>query len=316
MSLTLCYKALSDDSRLRILKALSRSSFSVQELTQILNITQSTVSHHLKVLTQAGMVESQKNGTWVYYRLCEQNNSNPEQNTAALLIDQFITLSKSNPVGALNGLSSTLESDDKIIEKLLEEKREELKKFFDSAAPRWKTIREQVVGHDSYFNEVLKYIRRDETLLELGCGAGAFLDALLPRPGATIAVDYSESMLEAAKKNLGRKADSADLRLGYLEHLPVANSSVNVTVSYMVMPFIRDPKIVLTDVYRALKNDGRIILVESGLLETDPSCYPTENLPRAPINQIMHWLKSVGFQAVENKEISKDVFLIIGTKNI
>jgi hypothetical protein len=30
----------------------------------------------------------------------------------------------------------------------------------------------------------------------------------------------------------------------------------------------------------------------------------------------MHWLKSVGFQAVENKEISKDVFLIIGTKNI
>jgi ubiquinone/menaquinone biosynthesis C-methylase UbiE len=123
-------------------------------------------------------------------------------------------------------------------------------------------------------------------------------------------------MLEAAKKNLGRKADSADLRLGYLEHLPVANSSVNVTVSYMVMPFIRDPKIVLTDVYRALKNDGRIILVESGLLETDPSCYPTENLPRAPINQIMHWLKSVGFQAVENKEISKDVFLIIGTKNI
>lgn len=255
MNITDAYKALADESRLRLINALNHSSFTVQELTQILGIGQSTVSHHLKILTQAGIVKAEKNGTWVYYRLLEKENPT----AGALITDHFLHSLKDT---LSNGLTPRFEADQKTIDKLLNEKRDAIKNFFDSAASHWKTLREEIQGPESFFNEILKQIRPNETLLELGCGTGSFLDAALPRPGKTIAVDYSEAMLEATRKNLSSKISSVDLRLGYLEHLPVENESVDAALSYMVIHHINDPKLVIKDVSRVLKPGGRFFIVE------------------------------------------------------
>ncbi len=69
-------QALSDPSRVRILKMLEAGERCVCELTACLALAQSTVSRHLAVLRQAGLVEDRKEGLWVYYRL-------PEAPTAA-----------------------------------------------------------------------------------------------------------------------------------------------------------------------------------------------------------------------------------------
>ena len=65
-------KALADPARLRLISIIAASEGQeacVCDLTEPLNIGQPTVSHHLKVLTEAGFVTRSKRGTWAYYKL-------------------------------------------------------------------------------------------------------------------------------------------------------------------------------------------------------------------------------------------------------
>lgn len=65
-------KALSDPNRVKAMKMLGARPLCVCEITAILGLAQPTVSKHLKVLEEAGLVESWKEGSWVNYRLPEQ----------------------------------------------------------------------------------------------------------------------------------------------------------------------------------------------------------------------------------------------------
>ena len=62
-------KALSDPSRIKVVKALEVRELCVCELRAVLGLAQPTVSKHLKVLEEAGLVASRKEGQWVHYRL-------------------------------------------------------------------------------------------------------------------------------------------------------------------------------------------------------------------------------------------------------
>lgn len=63
------FKALSDPTRLQILYLLQSSDLCVCEMMQILKKPQSTVSHHLNVLKNAGLLKPRKKGLWIYYTL-------------------------------------------------------------------------------------------------------------------------------------------------------------------------------------------------------------------------------------------------------
>lgn len=71
-------KALGDKSRLRIINILSERSLCVYELTEVLKLSQSTVSGHLRVLKDARIVEDKKDGLWVEYRLCKDYKFNSD----------------------------------------------------------------------------------------------------------------------------------------------------------------------------------------------------------------------------------------------
>ncbi len=62
-------KALSDPNRVRIIKMLGRQELCVCEFTSLLDLAQSTVSKHLKILEEAGLVDYRKQGSWIIYRL-------------------------------------------------------------------------------------------------------------------------------------------------------------------------------------------------------------------------------------------------------
>ncbi|MFZ2445138.1 MAG: metalloregulator ArsR/SmtB family transcription factor [Syntrophobacteraceae bacterium] len=74
-SLIKVMKALSDPNRLKILKILQRKEMCVCEMRAALEIAQPTVSSHLKVLEEAGLVEFKKEGLWVNYSLAKGNDS-------------------------------------------------------------------------------------------------------------------------------------------------------------------------------------------------------------------------------------------------
>ena len=66
-------KALADENRLRALFALSGRELCVCQIIELLGLAPSTVSKHLSILRHARLVESRKNGRWMFYRLAGDN---------------------------------------------------------------------------------------------------------------------------------------------------------------------------------------------------------------------------------------------------
>ena len=62
-------KALADENRVRVLLALRKGELCVCQITELLGLAPSTVSRHLSILFQSGLVESRKDGRWIYYQL-------------------------------------------------------------------------------------------------------------------------------------------------------------------------------------------------------------------------------------------------------
>jgi len=65
------FKALSDETRLRILKLLERDELCVCDIVAALGMSQPKVSFHLNVLKEAGLIKDRKDGRWIHYRLDE-----------------------------------------------------------------------------------------------------------------------------------------------------------------------------------------------------------------------------------------------------
>lgn len=64
------FKALGDENRIRILKLLHSGEKCACKLLEELNISQSTLSHHMKILCDAGIVTGRKEGKWMHYSIC------------------------------------------------------------------------------------------------------------------------------------------------------------------------------------------------------------------------------------------------------
>jgi len=78
-------KALSDPNRVRTLKLLEEGERCVCEIQAVLGLAQSTVSAHMKILEEAGLVHRRRQGTWILYRLAEE----PESEYAAAMLVQL-----------------------------------------------------------------------------------------------------------------------------------------------------------------------------------------------------------------------------------
>jgi ArsR family transcriptional regulator len=299
------YKALADESRLRVLHVLSHGYFNVQELTSVLGLSQPTISHHLKTLQQAGLIKSHKEGTWTYHSLV----STGSETAAGAVISNFLELAL-NPAG--DAYLPSLTEDRKIITGLRDRKRDRSRLFFESVASNWKEMRDEATGSPSYLEELVGHLPSEGTLLELGCGTGALLERILPRKGNTIGVDYSQAMLDEAKSNLGKLKGEVDLRLGYLEHLPLGDESVDTAVAYMVLHHLPTPREALRDIFRVLQPGGRLMIVD--MLPHNKE-YMRERYADLWLgfdaDEMQSWLTECGFKDVQIKDLGerKEVFL-------
>jgi ArsR family transcriptional regulator, arsenate/arsenite/antimonite-responsive transcriptional repressor len=86
--LTRLFRALGDETRLRMVAMLSHGELCVCHLERALELPQPTVSRQLGILRMAGVVEARREGTWVYYKLAEQEHG-PVQTVLATLTAAF-----------------------------------------------------------------------------------------------------------------------------------------------------------------------------------------------------------------------------------
>ena len=82
-------KALSDTNRVRALMALRKGELCVCQIIELLGLAPSTVSKHMSVLKQAGLVDSRKDSRWVYYRLADETTAGRDRYT---MIDLLFSL--------------------------------------------------------------------------------------------------------------------------------------------------------------------------------------------------------------------------------
>ena len=82
-------KALSDENRVRAMMALTGGELCVCQIIELVGLAPSTVSKHMAVLHQAGLVDTRKEGRWIYYRLAETSDL-PCTKAALAMIEQCL----------------------------------------------------------------------------------------------------------------------------------------------------------------------------------------------------------------------------------
>lgn len=125
---------------------------------------------------------------------------------------------------------------------------------------------------------VIANLREGETVLDLGSGGGFDLFLAGPKVGKTgraIGVDMTAEMIGKARKNLEHYTkttglDNVEFRLGEIEHLPVADNSVDVVMSNCVINLALDKQGVWNEIARVLKPGGRVAISDIALFKPLP----------------------------------------------
>ncbi|MEP6915783.1 MAG: metalloregulator ArsR/SmtB family transcription factor, partial [Acidobacteriota bacterium] len=159
--------ALADATRSRMLLLLDTHELTVSELCTVLQLPQSTVSRHLKTLSDARWVVSRRDGTSRYYTLSLEDRGSSTRRLWSLLREQV-----SDTAGA--------DQDARRLKGVLGRRQSKSQEFFESAAGQWDKLREELFGSASHLQALPGLLDDRWTVGDLGCGTGQVAGALAP----------------------------------------------------------------------------------------------------------------------------------------
>ena len=238
---------LGDATRSRMLLLLERHELTVTELCGVLQLPQSTVSRHLKILADADWVSSRREATSRYYSAVDSQEPAPRQ-LWSLLREQVTA-------------TAAADQDNRRLQSVVSRRQVASQQFFESAAGRWDKLREDLFGRASHVQALCGLLDERWVAGDLGCGTGQLAAVMAPFVGRVIAVDRSIEMLQAAKHRL-HGYPNVDVRRGELEALPIDDSTLDVATLMLVLHHVAAPAAVLADVARVLRPGGRLIITD------------------------------------------------------
>lgn len=244
------FKALSDETRLRLVHILLHYELSVNELVRILDMGQSRVSRHLKILTEAGLLTSRRDGLWVFYATPHAG----EERDFLLSVTPFIHA------------DAAMRADLNMAAQMLEERALKTRQFFNAIAEDWDELNREVLGAFDLPDAVCAAVPKNCGMaVDLGCGTGAVLARMLPLARGVIGVDGSARMLEICRRRFTPEDladDRVSLRIGELSHLPLRDQEADFACINLVLHHLSDPLHGLREIRRIVAPGGRLFVAD------------------------------------------------------
>ena len=240
--------SLADPTRLRLLRLLERHELGVAELVDVLQMPQSTVSRHLKLLGDRGWIRSRAQGTNNLYRMRAEELPADARRLWQVTREQ------------IDGWA-TLSQDQVRLERRLRGRKEGAQAFFAGAAGQWDKLRDEVYGRTFTQAAIRALLPSEWVVADLGCGTGPVAADVAPWVARVIGVDQSAAMLKAAAKRTARLGN-VELRQGDLEALPIADGECDAALLLLTLTYAAEPERVVGEMARILRPGGRAVVVD------------------------------------------------------
>ena len=284
---------LADVTRDRVLLLLESHELTVGELCAVLQLPQSTVSRHLKSLSDAGWVTSRAEGTSRLYSMPREAREGAARRLWVVVREQV-------------GGTRAAAQDHHRLQAVLAGRRTKSQEFFSSAAAQWDRLREELFGATFHLHALHGLIDEEWTVGDLGAGTGAVAAALAPFVKQVVAVDASSAMLQAARRRL-QGIPNVTLHRGELESLPLQDVTLDAATLILVLPYLAQPDRVLAETARVLKPGGRVVICD--LLPHDRDAY-RQQLGHVRLGfseaQMRSALEAVGFVGIRVRALPPD----------
>ena len=241
-------KAGGDPLRLNVLRALASDSFGVLELAQIFAIGQSGMSHHLKVLAQAELVATRREGNAIFYR-----RALPGGRLHAALLDEVDELALAQDVQTR-------------IAQVQQRRAATSQDFFLRVEEKFRAQQDLIAGLPQYRESLLTLLDKlsfapTASALEVGPGDGGFLPDLARRFAQVTAMDNSPTMLELARQVCERDRLS-NVNLQLADALGATDVEADCVVLNMVLHHFSDPALALRLLAKRVKAGGSLLVTE------------------------------------------------------
>ena len=243
-------RAAAEPTRLRLLVLLSGADLTVSELTTILGQSQPRISRHLKLLSEAGLISRYQEGSWAFFRACD---------------DPVVLPVMRSLVGWLDPADPVLARDAERLEDVRAKRAERAADYFARNAEEWDRIRKLHVSDAEVEAALLQALgrRRFDTVLDVGTGTGRMLEFLAPHCERAVGIDSSREMLAVARAKLdAAKVGNAQVRLGSVYHLPIERGGFDLVVIHQVLHYLDDPARAVREAAGALAPGGRLAIID------------------------------------------------------
>ncbi len=249
------FKASGDPLRLEILRVLRRDTFGVLELSQLFDMRQSGMSHHLKVMHKAGLLEPQREGNAIFYRRpLHLDSDKPTDQTIRQIFEAVDRVA----------LPTHLEAK---IEAIRTQRADQSQAFFSRHAEQFREQQELIAAFDLYAKPVARMIRKRsikqswQSALEIGPGEGGFLPVLSELCEYVVALDNSRDMLaKATRACIDGRLNNIDLIEGVTDTLLARGDAFDLVVANMVLHHVPSPADIFLDAAALMNNGGCLVV--------------------------------------------------------
>ncbi|HKC03711.1 MAG TPA: metalloregulator ArsR/SmtB family transcription factor [Sphingomicrobium sp.] len=244
------FQALADPTRLRILALLRIMELSVGELAQILGQSQPRVSRHLKILSDVGVLERRKEGSWVFLTLSDPERTQPMFE----LIDCWLD----------DTARALFASDGARTEAIRADRAEAATRYFTTHAEVWDQIRSLHVAESEVERAIDRTLgsRPLGRLVDVGTGTGRMIELFGPRASGAIGIDRSSEMLRLARVKLEAAGIASSLRQGDMYALPLGDETADNVIIHQVLHYAHSPASAIAESARVLAPRGTLLIVD------------------------------------------------------